>query len=163
MKNKLSIWISVFALTLACVIAATTSLAATNEQSDVKDAVEEFYAALNAMFTGELEPMTKIWSHAADVTYMGPAGGFRVGWDQVLGDWEAQAVMKLGGKVESADVRITIGTNIAVVHNYERGKNVDPQGVTQDVSIRATNIFRLEDGAWKMIGHHTDLLPALME
>ena len=127
MKNKLSIWISVFALTLACVIAATTSLAATNEQSDVKDAVEEFYAALNAMFTGELEPMTKIWSHAADVTYMGPAGGFRVGWDQVLGDWEAQAVMKLGGKVESADVRITIGTNIAVVHTTSEVRTSIPR------------------------------------
>ena len=29
------------------------------------------------------------------------------------------------------------------------------------VSIRATNIFRKENGAWKMIGHHTDLLPFL--
>jgi ketosteroid isomerase-like protein len=29
------------------------------------------------------------------------------------------------------------------------------------VSIRATNLFRKENGAWKMIGHHTDLLPFL--
>jgi hypothetical protein len=29
------------------------------------------------------------------------------------------------------------------------------------VSIRATNLFRKESGAWKMIGHHTDLLPFL--
>jgi len=27
------------------------------------------------------------------------------------------------------------------------------------VSIRATNVFRKEGGQWKMIGHHTDLLP----
>jgi hypothetical protein len=29
------------------------------------------------------------------------------------------------------------------------------------VSIRATNLFRKEDGSWKMIGHQTDLLPFL--
>jgi hypothetical protein len=28
-------------------------------------------------------------------------------------------------------------------------------------SIRATNIFRKEDGQWKMIGHHVDLLPQM--
>ncbi len=27
------------------------------------------------------------------------------------------------------------------------------------VSLRATNVFSKENGAWKMIGHHTDMLP----
>jgi hypothetical protein len=49
---------------------------------------------------------------------MGPGGGFQVGWDQVLENWEAQAAMKLGGKVEAADMRITVGQDIAVAHNY---------------------------------------------
>jgi ketosteroid isomerase-like protein len=31
----------------------------------------------------------------------------------------------------------------------------------EKVSIRATNIYRKENGQWKMIGHHTDLLPYL--
>ena len=38
-----------------------------------------------------------------------------------------------------------------------------PDGKPQAVSIRATNLFRKEDGTWKMIGHHTDLLPFLAE
>ena len=49
--------------------------------------------------------MKKVWSHAEDVTYMGPGGGFRVGWSEVLKDWESQAAMKLGGKVEAAELR----------------------------------------------------------
>jgi ketosteroid isomerase-like protein len=34
-------------------------------------------------------------------------------------------------------------------------------GQPQTVTIRATNIFRRENGQWKMIGHHTDLLTFL--
>jgi ketosteroid isomerase-like protein len=42
----------------------------------------------------------------------------------------------------------------------EVGDNV-VDGKPQQVSIRATNTFRKENGQWKMIGHHTDLLPFL--
>jgi ketosteroid isomerase-like protein len=41
------------------------------------------------------------------------------------------------------------------------GSNLNAQGEPMKVSIRATNIFRKENGQWKMIGHHTDLLPFL--
>ena len=127
----------------------------------VNEAVTQFYVALNAMFTGDLIPMKKIWSHANDVTYLGPTGGYRIGWNQVLADWEAQAAMKLGGKVTPENIRMTIGRDLAVVSNYEIGENSGPDGKPQKVRIRATNLFRKEDGKWKMIGHHTDLLPFL--
>ena len=107
--------------------------------------------------------MKEIWSHEDDVTYMGPGGGFRVGWDAVLTDWEAQAAMKLGGEVHPEDMRITVGRDLAVVNNNEIGANVGPNGERQEVKIRATNVFRKEGGSWKMIGHHTDLLPFVEE
>jgi ketosteroid isomerase-like protein len=79
----------------------------------------------------------------------------------VLANWEVQAAMKLGGKVEPVDMRITIGKDLAVTQNYEKGENTNADGKTQSVSIRATNLFRKENGKWKMISHHTDLLPYL--
>jgi len=105
--------------------------------------------------------MTGVWSHADDVTYMGPVGGFHVGWDALRKDWETQAAMKLGGKLEATEMRITEGKDLAVVSNYEKGENTNANGEVQKVSIRATNIFRKEDGQWKMIGHHVDLLPQM--
>ncbi|MHC4850946.1 MAG: PAS domain-containing protein, partial [Planctomycetota bacterium] len=69
-------------------------------ENEVRAATDQFYVALNRMFTGDLAPMNAIWSHANDVTYMGPVGGFQVGWDAVRKGWEAQAAMKLGGNVE---------------------------------------------------------------
>ena len=136
--------------------------AAADDTAKVEAAVSQFYVALNAMFTGDLSLMKDVWSHGDDVTYMGPGGGFQVGWSQVLAEWEAQAAMKIGGQVEAEDMRITVGTTIAVTHNFERGENMlAGAGQPQAVSIRATNIFRKENGTWKMIAHHTDRLPFL--
>jgi ketosteroid isomerase-like protein len=127
----------------------------------VKDAAAAFYAALDALFIGDATPMREVWSHADDVTYMGPDGGFDVGWDEVEAMWDKQAALKLGGKVRPTDMRITIGNDLAVTHNFEKGENTNTGSGTVSVSIRATNLFRKEGGSWKMIGHHTDLLPFL--
>src|SRR5262249_2261154 len=147
---KARVWISLFALTMP--LCAPLALASEADEKDVRKAVDQFYTALNVMFTGELGPMKDVWSHASDVTYMGPTGGFQVGWPQVLENWQAQAAMKLGGKVEAFDLKVTVGRDIAVTANMERGENTNAKGEPQKVSIRATNVFRKEGGAWKMIG-----------
>lgn len=153
------------ALAVALTIAGTMGMAptgrATSEKKTVEEASTRFYQALNAMFTGEVALMVEVWSHANDVTYMGPGGGMQVGWDQVLASWEAQADMKLGGKIEPIDAQIVVGRNLAIVCCYEQGENTNADGKTEKVSIRATNVFRKERGGWKMISHHTDLLPFL--
>jgi ketosteroid isomerase-like protein len=131
------------------------------EEAEVREALEQFHAALNAIFTGEVTPMQAVWSHADDVTYMGPDGAYRMGWVEVLADWKAQAALNLGGSVAPDDVRTVAGRELAVVHNIVKGANVDVEGNSLDVSLRATVIFRQEDGAWKVIAVHTDLLPNL--
>jgi ketosteroid isomerase-like protein len=151
----------VIVLFVVALVSAETPFASEDNRKGVNEAVKQFYAALNAMFTGDMDPMQRIWSHANDVTYMGPAGGYRTGWDQVIADWEAQAAMKLGGRVTPKNMRIILGRDLAVVSNYEIGENSGPDGKPQEVRIRVTNLFRKEDGKWKMIGHHTDLLPFL--
>lgn len=132
-----------------------------NDKQAVMNAAARFYAALNIFFTGEMGPMKEVWSHADDVNYMGPGGGLKVGWAEVLKDWETVAAMKIGGKVTPVDMQVVVGTDIAIVTNFENGENTNAKGEIVKVSIRATNIFRKEDGQWKMIGHHTDLLPWL--
>lgn len=133
---------------------------AQQDEKAVKQAAEQFYTALNGLFQGELDQMKAIWSHADDVTYMGPGGGIQRGWDAVLANWETQAAKKLGGKVRPEKAQITVGPEFAIFSCYEVGENV-VDGKPQPVSIRATNIFRKENGQWKMVGHHTDLLPYL--
>lgn len=151
-----------FALAALAAVALTAAGPARADEAAVRAAAAQFYTALNAMFAGDLAPMVGVWSHAGDVTYMGPGGGLRVGWSQVLADWQAQADLKLGGEVEARDLQVAVGSDLAVTSGYEVGRNV-VDGKVQTVTIRATNVFRLEDGRWKMIGHHTDLLPYLQK
>ena len=163
MRNPVTIGLTILALTVAGQLAPDPAHAQDANEKAVVEAANKFYVALNAMFTGDLTRMTEIWSHSEDVTYMGPGGGFQVGWAQVLSAWEEQAKMKLGGVVRPEGMRVTLGRDLAVTHNFERGENVDAKGRRQKVSIRATNLFRKENGTWKMIGHHTDLLPHLQK
>lgn len=149
--------IAVIALCAFTLLPADRALA---DETAVRAAAGRFYAALNATFTGELAPMVEVWSHADDVTYMGPAGGLRVGWSQVLADWRAHADQKIGGEVQPKDMHVTVGRDLAVTSNLEVGSNI-VDGKPVAVTLRATNIFRQEGGHWKMIGHHTDLLPFL--
>jgi ketosteroid isomerase-like protein len=146
----------------ATVILGNAAFAAGTDSQAVTNANAEFYRALNVMFTGDAASMASVWSHAADVTYMGPTGDFLVGWKQVSAEWQSEAAHKLGGTVVPNGTRMTVGQDLAVVSTLEKGNNV-VNGKPQSVSIRATNIFRKEAGAWKMIGHHTDLLPFLQK
>ena len=125
-------------------------------ETEVRQATGRFYEALNIMFTGDVRPMLEVWSHADDVTYMGPFGEILVGWAKIRGSWEQQAGLKLGGQVEPTDLHIIAHDGFGVTVGYERGTNTK-NGKSVRVNIRATNVFRREDGKWKMIGHHTDL------
>jgi len=163
MKIRKTLWISLFVLSFASFSCTQSRPEPMDEEKAVMAAVDQFYAALNAMFVGELEPMVEVWSHADDVTYMGPMGGFQVGWPAVLEQWKGTAEMKLGGSVLPADLRVTMSGDLALTHNYEVGENTNAKGAVEKVSIRVTNVFRKEGGSWKMIGHHTDLLPYLVQ
>jgi len=161
MKKLGTTWLALLMLIGTTCLAARMIQAAEADEKAVREAAARFYVALNALFTGDLGPMTQVWSHVDDVTYMGPDGSFEVGWKKVQANWETQAAKKLGGKVEPTEMRLMVGPEIAVVQNYEKGENTNVDGKPQVVSIRATSVFRKEEGQWKMISHHTDLLTYL--
>ena len=139
---------------------APCAKAGDGEEKAVLTANAEFYKALNQMFAGELTLMKELCSHASDVIYMGPGGDFLVGWPKVQVEWERQAAMKMGGKLEAIKPHVMLNTNgdMATVCNVEKGKNKDNKGEMREISIRATNTFRKEEGKWKMVGHHVDPL-----
>lgn len=162
MRNLSVIALVAFVLSIAGMAPLTAAQAAPSDAEALRQANDGFYAALNEMFTGNIEPMKAVWSHADDVTYMGPDGKFTVGWNKVFSDWQSQAALKLGGQIQVEQVHATIGQDLATVECREIGENY-VNGKPTEVSLRATNTFRKENGQWKMIGHHTDKLPFLAQ
>ena len=97
----------------------------------------------------------------------------RIGWAEVSAAWQAQAAWNLRGQIEPDDLRITVGRDLAATHGYVRGHNfgelprrarrADARGTRQEVAIRDSNPFRREDGEWRMIARHSDVLPFLRQ
>ena len=131
----------------------------TSEEVDVRRAVEEWFAALNAMIAGDPEPFAGVCSHADDVVYMGGEGTFRIGFDSAFADWKAQAAKSRGGKSVAEDVRILVSGDMAAVGIVARATIIGPDGRSGEYRIRQTHVFRKEAGAWKMVLHQADNIP----
>lgn len=131
--------------------------------STLKAANDAFYAALNSNFTGDTAPLQAIWSHGVDVSDQGPFGARLDGWDAVNDQFIKEGAMKLGGKVVCKDLIIRAGKDFGYTACIEEGENMSVDGKPVVVRFRATNIFRKEDGQWKMVHHHTDISTPLEE
>src|SRR3954453_9459558 len=123
---------------------------------DVKAASAQFYAALNQMLAGQQDTMGGIWSDGANITTMHPIGGREVGWDNVRPTWDQVASLASGGEVALADQLLSGDGDTAVEIGYERGHGM-LAGERIAFDQRATNVYRRENGAWKIAHHHTDL------
>jgi ketosteroid isomerase-like protein len=128
-----------------------------SDEQGLRAANDSLYAALNAMFTGNLEPMNAIWSHADYITNMGPFGGRLTGWEAVGAEFKKEAAMKLGGKIVCKDLHVFAGTDTGYTVCIEEGENMSAEGKPVTVSHRATNVFHRENGQWKLVHHHTDI------
>jgi ketosteroid isomerase-like protein len=130
------------------------------DEQAVIEATHGFYAALSAMLAGNPGPLAEVYSHAADVTYMPAEGGLLVGWDQVFADWSRQAEASRGGTAEAEEIRAVVGEDMACSMTLTSGTVTGVDGVTRQVQLRESSVFRKEDDDWKMIAHHADAIPA---
>jgi len=133
----------------------------TEDDIAVRTAVDQWFAVLNAMLNGDPEPFAALYSHKEDVTYMGAEGTYRIGWEATYADWQAQAEQSTGGEVEGADIHVVVNGDLATAAHTTNGTVRQPNGETVRTAVRETSVFRKEDGQWRMIGHHADVVPAL--
>jgi hypothetical protein len=68
-------------------------------EDDIRQASEQFYAALNRLLNGDPGPMMEVWSRGSDATAMHPFGGRALGWEEVRATWEQAAQAFSDGQV----------------------------------------------------------------
>lgn len=125
-------------------------------EEEVRQASEQFYAALNRFLNGDTEPMMEVWSHGPDVTAMHEDPSRQVGWEEVRAAWEQIASLVSGGQVTVHDLLVRVGSDLAYTIGTERGE-ATLAGQQVQFEHRVTNIYRREAGSWKMVHHHVDL------
>lgn len=132
-------------------------------EDEIRQASEQFYAALNRLVNGDTGPMMEVWSHSSDVTTLRPLGSRPTGWEQVRDRWEQVAQAFSDGQASIEDlVVVPLSDDVAYTVDTEHGQ-AKLADETVGIDWRVTNIYRREEGEWKMVHHHTDVSGALVE
>src|SRR5215203_7180669 len=124
----------------------------------VDELIERYRLALGEFMKGNPEPAKELWSHREDVTLANPYGPPVRGWKQVAETMERAASNFRDGEASSFEnVAKYVTPELAYVVWLERVKaKVGGREGIAPSALRATMIFRPEDGVWKVVHRHAD-------
>jgi ketosteroid isomerase-like protein len=131
-------------------------------QDEVRLASNQFYTALNRMANGDASLMPDAWSHSPEVTAMHPIEGRELGWEAVKASFDQFAQIATDGTIELKDQIIRVEGDVAYELGVEQG-TAKLGGHSVDFKHRVTNVYRRESGGWRMIHHHSDTSPAMLD
>lgn len=124
----------------------------------VDELIERYQLALGEFLKGNPEPVKKLFSHREDATLANPYGPPVRGWEQVAKTIEHAASLRRDGEATGFEIVAKYVTpELAYVVQMERleAKVGGKEDITS-YALRATMIFRPEDGVWKVVHRHAD-------
>ncbi len=133
-----------------------------SKEEDVRQASKQFYNALTDMGNGIAGKMEGLWLHDENVTAMHPIGSRDLGWTAIKNSFDQVAGIAADGKIELKDQLIRVVGDAAYEIGTETG-GFKLAGNEIKIEQRVTNIYQLKDGQWKMIHHHADISPAMLD
>ena len=151
---------------LACVQAGCTQAQTgrgTTADSTFRSFLVEWEKAQSRFINGDPTLWKQNSSHREDATILGGFGGHgEKGWTAVGAryDW-ASSQYKSGDatmKVEYLNIGVSGDLAFTVAIERQAGARVGDQQNPARRALRATQIFRKEDGAWKLLHRHADPL-----
>ena len=127
-------------------------------EDDVDQLNERSHLVSGEFLKGNPEPVKNLFSRREDVTLANPYGPPVRGWDEVAKTIEHAASLRSDGTfVEWQIVAKYVSAELAYVVQIERAEA--KIGAREDITplaVRATMIFRPEDGEWKVVHRHAD-------
>jgi ketosteroid isomerase-like protein len=125
---------------------------------DVDELIEQYYRAQRQFLRGNPEPVKDLFSRGEDATLANPYGPPVRGGEKVAKAVEHAASLRTDGTfVGWQIVAKHVTPELAYVVQIERAEA--KIGAREDITpyaVRATMIFRPEDGEWKVVHRHAD-------
>jgi ketosteroid isomerase-like protein len=125
---------------------------------DVDQLIEQYQLALDEFMKGNPEPVQKLFSHREDASLANPYGPPVRGWEQIAKTTEHAASLRREGRATGFEIVAKNATpELAYVVQIEHLES--KVGEREDITtyaLRATMIFRPENGTWKVVHRHAD-------
>ena len=126
--------------------------------SDFDEAVERFRVAQREFLKGNPELVKAQFSHRDDVSLANPYGPPVCWWQQVAQTVERASSLRRDGELVGVEtIAKQVTADLGYVVQIERAKA--KIGASEEITpyaLRTTNIFRREEGVWKMVHRHAD-------
>jgi ketosteroid isomerase-like protein len=128
--------------------------------TDFDEFMKQRKAASDAFVNGDIKPLDQISAHASPATIFGPKGNCVQGAEQVNTTNAAGAKnFKPGGKNEFEVMHKAASDEFAYWVGVQRSAvQMEGQEHAVPFSLRVTEIFRRENGEWKLFHRHADPL-----
>jgi ketosteroid isomerase-like protein len=107
---------------------------------------------------GNPKSVQDLYSHREDASLANPYGPPVRGWDGIAKTTEHAASLRRGGRTRGFEVvakNVTPELAYVVQIEHMESKVAESEEITP-YTLRATMIFRPEDGVWKVVHRHAD-------
>jgi hypothetical protein len=126
-------------------------------QDDFQQAVTQVQSAIQRACNGDPEPFKALYSHADDVTIMGAWGAYELGWEQVGPRLDWAVTRFLEGHIAFHPIAIGDRGSLGYTIWIEKGEaRLQGSDGIRPFALRVTQLYRRENGAWKIIQRHAD-------
>lgn len=131
-----------------------------NDLHDFEQFMKQREEAARAYVRGDAAPLGRVVTHVSPATFFGPQGNYREGAEEVTSTYEHDAaIFEPGGDSHFEILQMGASDGVAYWVGFQRA-TTRMRGKTEAVpfNLRVTEVFRREDGEWKMIHRHADPL-----
>ncbi len=145
-----------------CFWAQTQVRPAANTDSDFQTFLARWEEAQSRFINGDPTLWKQNALHRDEATIFGAFGGHEKGWNEVgpRYDWASSQFKESEAKIKVEYLNSGVSGDLAFTVAIERQENVrlGDQDEPAPRALRVTQIFRKEEGAWKLLHRHADPL-----
>ena len=122
---------------------------------------QQLHRAEDALVHGDAGPRLSMWSRRDPVTLFAALGVSKAGWQELEPMFRKVASRLAGGRDVSYELlSFEASGDIAWAIGISRFTVGIDGGQIKPYALRLTNLFRKEDGEWKVVHEHSDFQPS---